>query len=371
MSLLDLDRYVEMRDRLIGNSQFRRWATANPLTRPVARRRARSLFDLCAGFVYSQVLFSCVRLRLFDILYECPQSSAVLANRLSLPVEGTERLLRAAVSLRLIERRRGDRYGLGALGSALIDNPGLTALIDHNALLYGDLCDPLALLRGERKATALARYWPYAAGDARQSLLPEQVTAYSALMSASQPMIAAEVLDAYPLERHRCLLDVGGGEGGFLVAASERAPHLHLTLFDLPPVGERARARLKAAGLASRSRVFGGDFLADPLPEGADVITLVRVIHDHDTDQALEIMRAVRKVATRGSTLLVAEPMAETRGAEPIGDAYFGFYLLAMGRGQPRTAARICAMLEASGFTDAHSVPTRSPMLTSLIVAHG
>ena len=29
--------------------------------------------------------------------------------------------------------------------------------------------------------------------------------------------------------------------------------------------------------------------------------------------------------------------MADAPGAEPVGDAYFGFYLLAMGRGRPRT----------------------------------
>ena len=38
-------------------------------------------------------------------------------------------------------------------------------------------------------------------------------------------------------------------------------------------------------------------------------------------------------------TLLLAEPMAGSRGAEPVGDAYFGFYLLAMGSGRPRTRA--------------------------------
>jgi len=32
-------------------------------------------------------------------------------------------------------------------------------------------------------------------------------------MSASQPLVAQEVLDAYPLHGHRCLLDVGGGRG--------------------------------------------------------------------------------------------------------------------------------------------------------------
>ena len=41
-------------------------------------------------------------------------------------------------------------------------------------------------------------------------------------MAASQPLVAQEVLDAYPLARHRCLLDVGGGDGAFLAAAAAR-----------------------------------------------------------------------------------------------------------------------------------------------------
>ena len=36
----------------------------------------------------------------------------------------------------------------------------------------------------------------------------------------SQPLVADEVLDAYDLHGHRCLLDVGGGQGRFLLAAA-------------------------------------------------------------------------------------------------------------------------------------------------------
>ena len=54
--------------------RFQRWAAAFPLTRPIAQRRARALFDLCAGFVYAQVLLACVQLRLFEILAEGPQT---------------------------------------------------------------------------------------------------------------------------------------------------------------------------------------------------------------------------------------------------------------------------------------------------------
>ena len=105
------DRLLNWRDGLLASAAFQRWAAAFPLTRPIARRRARALFDLCAGFVYSQVLLACVRLHLFDILAEGPQTAEVLAPRLSMPLDAARRLLAAAVSLRLVERREGMHLG--------------------------------------------------------------------------------------------------------------------------------------------------------------------------------------------------------------------------------------------------------------------
>ena len=67
--------------------------------------------------------------------------------------------------------------------------------------------------------------------------------------------------------------------------------------------------------------------------------------------------------------LLLAEPMKGTSGAETVGDAYFGFYLLAMGSGKPRTAHKLRQMLKAAGFASAQLVRTRQPLQSRLIVA--
>jgi demethylspheroidene O-methyltransferase len=114
---------------------------------------------------------------------------------------------------------------------------------------------------------------------------------------------------------------------------------------------------------------IGGDFLSDPLPDSADVISLVRVLLDHDDDAALTLLRAVRKALPPDGTLLLAEPMSETPGAEPIGDAYFGFYLLAMRSGRPRTPGHIRNLLREAGFTRSRLARTGTPLLVRLIVA--
>jgi len=361
------DRWFKLRNAILSSPRFQHWAARFPLTRLVARRRASALFDLCAGFVYAQVLQATVRLGVLEALRDGPRTIAELAPGLGLRPEAAQRLLDAATSLKLVERRRGGRYGLGVHGASLIGNPAVARMVEHHALLYRDLADPVALLRGQRQETELGRFWSYAHGS--QPRTATEVAGYSELMAASLSLIAEDILEAYPQDGHRRLLDVGGGEGAFLEAAAARAPHLSLVLFDLPPVAARAQARLARAGLASRATVVGGDVFTQPLPTGADLISLVRVIHDHDDPQALRILQAARQALQPGGVLLVAEPMAGTSGAEPMGDAYFGFYLLAMGQGRPRTAEELRALLRQAGFSRVHEARTRRPMLTRLLLA--
>jgi demethylspheroidene O-methyltransferase len=134
-------------------------------------------------------------------------------------------------------------------------------------------------------------------------------------------------------------------------------------------VAERARERFEREGLASRAQAVGGDLFRDTLPEGADVCTLVRVVHDHDDGPALAILRAARRALQPGGVLLLAEPMSGTPGAEPVGDAYFGFYLWAMGSGRPRTGEELRGMLREANFSTVREVKTRRPMQTRLLVA--
>jgi len=364
------ERWCAWRDGVLTDPGFQRRAARSWWMRPIARRRARALFDLVAGFVYSQVLLACVRLRLFDLLAQGPLTSPDIQRQLKLTTDGTERLLGAAVALELLELRPGaePRYGLGRLGAPMVANEAVAAMVEHHAVLYADLADPVALLRGAA-APALSRYWAYASSARPGELPPEAVNEYSALMSASQPLVADEVLDAYDIRSHRCLLDVGGGQGRFLLAAARRSPQLKLMLFDLPGVVPGATRAFAAAGVAARASVFGGDFTRDALPEGADIASLIRVIYDHPDERALAILRAVYDALPPGGTLLLAEPMAGASDAHRMGDAYFGFYLLAMQGGRPRSAAQLTALMEASGFTHVQELATPIPLQVSVLRA--
>lgn len=363
------DRMLGWRDRWLSDERFQNWAARFPLTRPIARRNAKTLFDLCAGFVYSQVLLACVELQLFDELADTQLGVEALATRMAMPVASMRLLLDAAVALLLLQRRGGDRYGLGPLGAALRGNPGVIAMIRHHALFYDDLRDPVALLRGAPGGGRLAQYWPYAGAALPADLPEEETAAYTKLMAQSQPMVARVVLAAHSFGRHRCLLDLGGGDGAFLSAVVQRYPHLRGLLFDLPAVAAQARLRFRDAGLSERVTAYGGSFLVDDLPGGADIITLIRILHDHNDDAAMALLRAAYRALPRGGALVIAEPLVGAAGAAAVGDAYFAFYLHAMGSGRPRRIGELRAMLIEAGFGAIRLTPGDVPLLASVIFA--
>jgi demethylspheroidene O-methyltransferase len=363
------DRLAGWRNRLVASPRFQRFAASFPLTKPIAQRQSQALFDLCAGFVYAQVLQACVQLDLFRILESGPRSVAELAPRLAMTESATERLLGAAAALDLVERRSGGRYGLAMLGAALLGNPGVGAMIAHHRLLYDDLADPLALLRGESRPTALSGYWGYATADQPAAAPPAEVAAYSALMAQSQHFVADDILAAYDFAQHRRILDVGGGEGAFLIRVAAKAKAPALTLFDLPAVAARAQVRFEAEGLGPRAATFGGDMHRDALPGGADLVTLVRVLHDHDDAAVRALLARIRACLPPGGTLLIAEPMAGSAETRRMAEAYFAFYLLAMGSGRARSPEELTAFLREAGFTEIRTLRTRRPLLTGGMTA--
>lgn len=360
----------DRRNDLIASPRFQAFAAWFPLTRGIAARRARQAFDLAAGFVYSQILFACVKLRLFEYLNTSARSMDDIAAHTNLPASGAERLVRAAISLGLLERRPGGFVGLGVHGAAFLGNPGAMAMVEHHHILYADLQDPVALLRGGVKETALSCYWAYARASEPGAVEDSQSRAYSELMDRSQQLVRRDILSAFPVHKFHTLMDVGGGEGSFAIEALRSAPDLRAIVFDLPSVAARAQARFENMNIAHRASAIGGDFSADELPKGADIISLVRVLHDHDDDLAMRLLRATRAALPPGGTLIVAEPMADASGAEPMGDAYFGLYLLAMGSGEPRSPKRISEMLHEAGFATVQPIRTNRPMLVSMVKAN-
>lgn len=363
------ERFIHWRNHLLASPRFQAFASAFALTRPVARAKAKALFDLATGYVATRVLETCVTLDLFSALAKAPMTAPQLAVLADLPEESAALLLRAAAAFDLVEPLGDGRFALGELGAAVLGNGGLADIIQHHRLLYQDLNEPLALLRRGKGQSAMAHYWPYDDAARASPEANEAVARYSTLMARSQEMVAGHVLASGAFRQARRLLDVGGGEGVFLAAALAADPRLSGAVFDLPAVAERAQARLKASPVSARAEAVSGSFVTDALPQGFDTVSLVRVLHDHDDDIAAGLLVAVRAALQPGGRLVIAEPMADTRGARAMGDAYFPLYFKAMGQGRMRSAEEMTAMTRAAGFASTREARSRMPLIVRVMVA--
>lgn len=338
-----------------------------PVLRRLVRAEGSAMFDIVAGFVNSQTLMALVELRILHLLHDGAESADDLARRCDIPAPRMQVLLQAGAALGLLRRARDGRFSLALRGAAMIGVPGLEAMVRHHRALYADLADPVAFWR-DGQNTELSRFWPYVFG-ASGAVDPEITASYSRLMADSQALVAEDTLRMVDLRDARQLLDIGGGTGAFLCAAGQAYPALQLGLFDLPVVVANAAGRLDAAGLLHRSRIYPGSFRDDPLPQGADAVSLIRVLYDHDDSTVRSLLAAIRKTLPPAGRLIISEPMSGGARPDRATDVYFSIYTLAMQTGRTRSLAEIGALLAGSGFDNIKETWGYRPFVTSVITA--
>ena len=354
-------RWRLFRNRLLADSKFQRWAARTPLVRRIASKKAVELHHLTAGFVYTQTLTAVVQSNLLAVLQGRIESTKSVAAMCGLTAPAAHTLLTAAQALKLTEEVSQGYWMVGELGASVLGNPGVADMVRHHSVLYRDLADPLALLK-HRESTGLRDYWSYVPGGNHPD---EGHREYSQLMSSSLALISDHILDSVSLQDYQSLVDVAGGTGHFARVVTRRHPHISASVLDLPEVVSEAKNQFPN----SEIRFVATDMFRSPLPQDVELFSLIRVLHDHDDEPVASLLSRLCRALKPGGHLLIAEPMAGTQGAEPIGDTYFSFYLWAMGSGRPRTAEELRAMCLAAGFSAVREFKTPIPALTRVLIA--
>ncbi len=353
--------------RLLARPSFQEFAGRVPGIRRIARRDGAEIFDIVQGFVRSQALFALVSLDVPERLMDGPASVDMLALATGVHKERMQILLQAGAGLGLLKRKRDGRFGLTRKGAAMAGVPGLRQMILHHGAFYRDMGDPVALLKGEAE-TELAAFWPYVFG-ARGDVDPDVTRTYSDLMAESQRLVAKDTLAAVSLAGVQKLVDIGGGSGAFLAEVARVYPDMQLVLFDLPQVMPTARERLERVGLGERIERIGGSFRENPLPAGADAMSLIRVLYDHDDASVADLLAKVFNALPPGGHLLISEPMSGGATPDPITDVYFAFYTLAMRTGRTRSVETIREMCREAGFVQVEAQRPARSYVTATVTA--
>ncbi|MCF2871540.1 acetylserotonin O-methyltransferase [Octadecabacter sp. G9-8] len=350
----------------MASRKFQSWAARFPLTRRFVRQEGDALFDLMAGFCHSQILMALAELQIPEALLGGPVAVADIASQTNIPPERLQVLLQGGASIGVLKLRKGG-VALTRRGAAFATVPGLSAMVRHHRAFYRDLEDPVAFFRGET-TTELAEIWPYVFGDT-SNIDSKTASAYSDLMAQSQALVAEDTLRMVDVSGIDTLMDVGGGTGAFLVAVGQVNPDVKLRLFDLPSVAPDAASRFAQAGLSDRTDTHLGSFREDTLPEGADAISLIRVLFDHSDDTVRALLGKVYDALPEGGRLIVSEPMSGGATPNKATDGYFALYTMAMRTGRTRSAAEIVKLVTEAGFGQVTSPKPLRAYVTSVVMA--
>jgi SAM-dependent methyltransferase len=281
-----------------------------------------------------------------------------LAQRTGLAPERLRILADAMCALRLVERR-GDRYQNGPVAAAYLTGAGP---VDLRPFLrfWNHLSYPMWTKLEDAVRTGQGQGTMDLSEDL-QRIFSEGVEAIQALPSRALPA-------TYDFGPHRRVLDLGGGTGSWLLALLERYPSLEGTLFDLPNAAAIARQRFATTEPGRRAQAVPGDFFADLVPEGHDVVLIANVIHLFSPERNRELLRRTRARVSTGSRLLLADFWTDLTHTEPPFAALMaGEFLVITGEGSVYSEAEVRDWLGETGWHPLERRPLTGP--ASLIVA--
>jgi hypothetical protein len=318
----------------------------------------QQIAQIITGYWLSQAVYVAAKLGLADRLQNGPRTADELARETSTDPRSLYRLLRALASVGVFAEDGQHRFGLTPLADCLRrDVPGsqwamaVMAGEEHYAT-YGELLHSVRTGR-----PAFEKVYGQPVFDFLSDH-PEQARLFDQAMVSVHGRETGAVLDAYDFTGIGVLADVGGGNGSVLTAVLQRYPAMKGILFDLPGVAERARANLRAAGLADRCQVVGGSFF-ESVPDGADAYLMRHIIHDWDDERCTRILRNIHRAMGAGGRLLVVEGVLPP-GNEPAFGKLLDLTMLVIPGGQERTREEYEALFWTGGFRLTRVVPTQA-----------
>ncbi|MGC5052501.1 methyltransferase [Micromonospora sp. DT48] len=284
-------------------------------------------------------------LRLADHLADGPRSVEELADLTGTRPGPLLRLLRTLASREVFAETTPTVFALTDLAQPLRSDHPLS-LADAYPLLSCDVAAWGRLDHSVRTGQAAfdlvhgTDYWQYMATH------PDESRRFDASQRAATRLELRSVLGAYPWSELNTVVDLGGGDGGFLAGILARFRHLRGTLFDLPHVASGAAKVFADAGVSDRAEAVGGSFLepdGQPVPAGADAYLFKRVLYHWDDESATVLLRKARAAMRPDSRLLIIEPVVDpvVQGEAYVTGLRYDMLLLTMAGGGAREVSAI------------------------------
>jgi SAM-dependent methyltransferase len=319
------------------------------------------VLEMVRSYQSACVLAAAADLEVFNVLQGRSLDANAVAAQIGADPRATTILLDALAALGLLGKEQG-RYALPpAVANTLTDQGS------HSVL-------PMVLHQANcmRRWVQLPRVVKSGRPAERQPSIRGEAADTSSFIGAmhtiSGPVADTVVRRLSPLS-FKHLLDIGGGSGTWTMALLRLDPQARATIFDLPDVIPMARQRLTAEGFMDRVQLVAGDFYADPLPAGADLVWLSAIAHQNSREQNRELFTKIRDALTPGGKLVIRDIVMDEDHVNPPGGALFAVNMLTgTEAGGTFSLGEYREDLESAGFANCELV-YRDAWMNSLVSA--
>ena len=324
-----------------------------------------SVVDIIFGRWKSQILYSGVKLGIFDIVNSIPRNAADIARELSLDPALSYRLLRALSSIGLLREDRQRNFSITSMGELLCRNNPQTlrgvALLEEGPEHYAVWKHLTAMVKDGKQDGFVRefgqRIFDYAANHPSYAeVFNQAMSSYS----ANQTRWVLEALDGYDFSEIQHICDIGGGHGHLICNLLLRHPHLRGTVLEMEQViQDKSMLWTNKMGIAAdRCNYVSGDMFNDVPISNAYLMKMI--LHDWDDKECSKILSSIQRVSATETRLFIIEhlvPGPET----PHFSKLFDIHMLCALSGKERTEEEYLALLKQAGFKHirTHFPPSR------------
>ncbi|MER7050578.1 methyltransferase [Streptomyces jumonjinensis] len=328
----------------------------DPDASEAARRAAAVVIDEAMSYVCAAALRAVAATGVADHLAAGPRTPAELAAASGVDAGNLRRVLRLLATRGLFAEDAEGRFGLTEAGEALrSDAPvpvraAVLMITDRTFWLpSGELTRSLTEGTSAFDDIFGMPFFDHFAQD-------EQTAAvFHDGMAAMSEAENTPVARCWTFPDEALVVDVGGGQGGFLKAVLRASPTVRGVLYDRAHV--LAGHRLDTRETEGRWELAEGDFFTS-VPPG-DVHVLKRILHDWDDDQCVTVLRNCRRsLAPKGRVLVVDAVIPP--GDDPHQGKTLDLLMMVSLTGRERSQDDFERLFRAAGLklVRIHSTPT-------------
>lgn len=318
------------------------------------------IWGMARGFMPSRILLTAVELGIFSALGDDEKTSSQLALELDTDERATDRLMNALVALDLLKKEGHYFSNTPDTRDYLV--PGKPAYAGDALMHAVNMWDNWSTLTESVMAgTSILRR--------EGEMLAAWAKPFIAAMHYNAQGRAEEVAHLLDLEGANRMLDVGGGSGAYSIAFCRQYPHLQSVVFDLPEVLPLTKQYIQEAGMSVRINTIAGDYTADDLGCGFDMVFLSAIIHINSPQTNIELFNRCRCALEPGGRIVIQDfIMDPNRTTPPFGALFALNMLVATNEGDTYTQQEVEDWLSQTGFTDFRRIDTPEAG-TALIIA--